>query len=166
MISYSVGEYTEVLPNELVIGQIYRIFNKCNTYTINTTTVSITGKYIGHDSDGNPVFNTLSVWPNYPCMTFVYETTSWSFNVFETYKDKMKKARSRMHKDVFPYDYSLKEELMRIRFTIFHILGTCRSGFSLTGCTIKFVFSGYDASLKNHAVVLLLVVQFCRLFHV
>lgn len=131
MISYSVGEYTEVLPNELVIGQIYRIFNKCNTYTINTTTFSITGRYIGHDSDGQPEFNTLSVWLNYPCMKHIYPTSIWSFNVFETYKDKMKKARSRMHNDVFPYDYSLKEELMRVVWHPQRLEQRIREGYSV-----------------------------------
>jgi hypothetical protein len=48
-------------------------------------------------------------------------------------------------------------------FTIFHILG---AEVVLTmGTCNTLCFYGYDAGLKNHAFVLLLVVQFCCLLH-
>ena len=131
MISYSIGEYTELSPNELVIDQIYILFNKYNSYILNPTIFMITGKYVGHNNDGNPEFNTLSVWLDYPFIKCAYPSIIWSFNIFETYKDKMKKARSRMHNDVFPYDYSLKEELMRVVWHPERLEQLIRQGYSV-----------------------------------
>jgi len=127
------GEFVQVFKNELVIGQEYNIFVNCINYliNINTTTHIIKGTYLGNDYNDLPEFNSLSVWPGYPNLKYAYNSDHWTFYVYETYKDKMKKARSRMHNDVFPYDFTLKEELMRVVWHPERLEQLIRQGYSV-----------------------------------